>query len=78
MPERMPRPEGIATLPVRPAHRHQHLGRNECPDQRGLRQLTVDLCLDLAMPGEMPRSEGIVFLTTRREPLGDRRIGATP
>ena len=36
-PERMPRPEGIATQQMTQYCEPCHLGRNECPDQRGLR-----------------------------------------
>ena len=63
-PERMPRPEGIATQSTR-SRTGPGRGRNECPDQRGLR-LSMN-CLPLFCPNwpeRMPRPEGIATQST--------------
>ena len=61
-PERMPRPEGIATRPSVAAICCLSC-RNECPDQRGLRPGVLAQGADLLVePERMPRPEGIATI----------------
>ena len=50
-PERMPRSEGIETSHTATLRGMPVLSRNECPDQRGLRQLELESLGYLGIPG---------------------------